>query len=80
MNSWSRCKVPVLFALVILLPVVLAALTLRQGWYEPGTRNKGAWLDQEVYLLQPLRPIRANGGWSIWPPGAVRRNASRCPS
>ena len=56
MNSWSRCKVPVLFALVILLPVVLAALTLRQGWYEPGTRNKGAWLDQEVYLLQPLPP------------------------
>ena len=56
MNSWSRCKVPVFFALVILLPVVLAALTLRQGWYEPGTRNKGAWLDQEVYLLQPLPP------------------------
>ena len=56
MNSWSRWKVPVLFGLVILLPVVLAALTLRQGWYEPGTRNKGAWLDQEVYLLQPLPP------------------------
>lgn len=51
MDKW---KVPVAFALVILLPVVLAALTLRQGWYEPGTRNKGQWLSKDVYLLQPL--------------------------
>ena len=47
-------RVPALFAAVILLPVVLAALTLHQGWYEPGTRSKGHWLHQEIYLLQPL--------------------------
>ena len=51
MNKW---KVPVAFMLVILLPVALAALTLQQGWYEPGSRNKGEWLHQEIYLLQPL--------------------------
>lgn len=54
MNRWTKWKVPVAFVLVILLPVVLAALTLRQGWYEPGTRNKGQWLSKDIYLLQPL--------------------------
>ena len=54
MSGWRRWRVPVLFAAVILLPVVLAALTLHQGWYEPGTRSKGHWLHQEISLLQPL--------------------------
>ena len=44
MSGWQRWRVPALFAAVILLPVVLAALTLHQGWYEPGTRSKGHWL------------------------------------
>lgn len=44
MSGWRRWRVPALFAAVILLPVVLAALTLHQGWYEPGTRSKGHWL------------------------------------
>lgn len=55
MKKWTKWKVPVAFITVILLPVVLAALTLRQGWYEPGTRNKGQWLSREVYLLPPLQ-------------------------
>lgn len=54
MNEWARWKVPLAFALVILLPVLLAALTLHQGWYEAGTRSKGQWLKREVYLLPPL--------------------------
>ena len=59
MNRWAKWKVPVAFALVILLPVILAALTLRQGWYEPGTRNKGQWLSRDTYLLQPLPASQA---------------------
>ncbi|MFM4994549.1 hypothetical protein [Aeromonas sanarellii] len=54
MTPWRRWRVPLLFAAVILLPVLLAALTLRQGWYEPGTRSKGVWMHQEIYLLPPL--------------------------
>lgn len=54
MNPWRRWHVPVLFSLVILLPVLLAALTLKQGWYEAGTRSKGVWMNQEIYLLPPL--------------------------
>ena len=56
MNNW---KVPVAFVLVICLPVLLAALALRQGWYESGTRNKGQWLSQERYLLEPARAHQA---------------------
>ena len=42
MSGWRRWRVPALFAAVILLPVVLAALTLHtRGWYEPGTRSEG---------------------------------------
>ena len=71
MNRWSRWKVPALFALVILLPVLLAALILRQGWYEPGTRSKGQWLSRDIYLLRPLPPHQIT--WRL-----VYLEAGRC--
>lgn len=71
MKKWARLKVPAAFVLVILLPVVLAALTLSQGWYEAGTRSKGHWLSQEIYLLQPLPSHQSQ--WRL-----VYLEASRC--
>lgn len=71
MNRWAKWKVPAAFVLVILLPVALAALTLRQGWYEPGTRNKGQWLSRDIYLLPPLQSTQAK--WRL-----VYLEASRC--
>lgn len=71
MNRWTRWKIPAAFALVILLPVALAALSLRQGWFEPGTRNKGQWLSREIYLLPPLPSSEAR--WRL-----VYLEAGRC--
>ncbi|MGY3858138.1 MULTISPECIES: hypothetical protein [Aeromonas] len=71
MNEWARWKVPVAFVLVILLPVLLAALTLHQGWYEAGTRSKGQWLKREIYLLPPLSAHQSQ--WRL-----VYLEADRC--
>lgn len=39
--------------LITLLPPLLAALALQQGWYTPGVRNQGQWLNSETPLLPP---------------------------
>jgi len=86
MSGWRRWRVPALFAAVILLPVVLAALTLHQGWYEPGTRGmsparvaRGTGCTRRSTCCNRFLPISTNGDWSIWWPLAARGNAGRSP-
>lgn len=40
-----------LFALCCLLPVALAQLVLKQGWFSAGASSKGQWLAEEIKLL-----------------------------
>ena len=79
LTPWRRWRVPLLFAAVILLPVLLAALTLRQGWYEPVPAAKGSGCTR-IYLLPRSLPARVSGDWSIWWPDPARGCAGRYPS
>lgn len=76
MNNW---KVPVAFVLVICLPIVLAALALRQGWYESGTRNKGQWLSRELYLLEPAKSQHAEWRLVYLDPKPCAEECQRVP-
>lgn len=49
-----------LFALVSLLPVLLAFILLKAGWFQSGVTNHGRWFEQEIRLLQPIAPGAAH--------------------
>ena len=60
-HSRPRKTVLVLLA-VFLLPVILAWLTLKQGWFTPGVNSHGEWVqgqisdDKQWRLILPITP------------------------
>ncbi len=49
-----------LFLLVAAVPVLLALVLLKSGWYQAGVNNKGIWFEQEVRLLPATTPSQAH--------------------
>lgn len=49
-----------LFLLVAAVPVLLAFVMLKSGWYQAGVNNKGIWFEQEVRLLPAITPPQAH--------------------
>lgn len=49
-----------LFLLVAAVPVLLALVMLKSGWYQAGVNNKGIWFEQEVRLLPAINPSQAH--------------------
>ena len=49
-----------LFLLVAAVPVLLALVMLKSGWYQAGVNNKGIWFEQEVRLLPAITPSQAH--------------------
>ena len=47
----NKNKFLLLFILCCALPLALAKLVLELGWFSPGSSSQGAWLEQEIYLL-----------------------------
>lgn len=52
-QSISKSKFLFLFILCISVPLIAAKLALEFGWFNPGTSNKGQWLEHEIQLLPP---------------------------
>lgn len=49
-----------LFVLVAAVPLLLAFVMLKSGWYQAGVNNKGVWFEQEVRLLPAITPPQAH--------------------
>lgn len=49
-----------LFVLVAAVPVLVALLLLKSGWYHAGANNKGIWFEQEVRLLPAITQHQAH--------------------
>lgn len=49
-----------LFLLVAAVPLFLAFVMLKSGWYQAGVNNKGIWFEQEVRLLPAIKPHQAH--------------------
>lgn len=48
------------FLLVAILPVALAFLLLKTGWYQAGVNNKGVWYNEEIRLLPAIDKHQAH--------------------
>lgn len=49
-----------LFVLVAAVPVLLALVMLKSGWYQAGVNNKGIWFEREVRLLPAITQHQAH--------------------
>ncbi|WP_348728069.1 hypothetical protein [Rheinheimera texasensis] len=49
-----------LFLLVAAVPVLLAFVMLKSGWYQAGVNNKGIWFEHEVRLLPAIQQQQAH--------------------
>lgn len=47
----NKNKFLLLFVLCCALPLILAKLILEFGWFNAGSTSRGAWLQEDVYLL-----------------------------
>jgi hypothetical protein len=48
------------FLLVACLPVAVAFLLLKTGWYQAGVNNKGVWYNEEIRLLPAIDKQQAH--------------------
>ncbi|MGI5310191.1 hypothetical protein [Rheinheimera sp. WS51] len=49
----AKNKFLLLFILCCAVPLILAYLVLRMGWFESGVTSKGHWQTEEVFVLEP---------------------------
>lgn len=56
----SKSKFLSLFLLIAAVPVLVAFVLLKTGWYHAGVNNKGTWYQQEIHLLPAIEAKQAH--------------------